>query len=397
MTTRRQFIQISSLASLSLLPRFLKSQQFNQVLKTGTEGRKLIIIQLSGGNDGLNTVVPYRNDVYYRSRPTIGLTKENLLTISDEIALNNALADLKNIYDDGGMCIINGVGYPNPDRSHFRSMDIWQTASNSNEMITTGWIGRYLDSNCPVCDKSSAAIEVDDTLSLALKGEKIKGMAVKDPQRLFNATSDPYFRSMTQLANSPNENLDYLFKTMTETMENAQYIYNQSKIYKSKVDYPNTQLGKDLRTMAELIISGIDTKVFYVSHGSFDTHVNELIQQRRLLKELGEAIAAFVKDLKENDRFNDVMLMTFSEFGRRVSENASQGTDHGTANNIFMIGGGLKKNGLYNKPSDLLNLQEGDLLHDIDFREVYATLLSNWMQVDAGKILLHNFETLSFV
>ncbi|HEY4789118.1 MAG TPA: DUF1501 domain-containing protein, partial [Bacteroidales bacterium] len=347
MTSRRNFIQISSLASLSLLmPRFLKAQHVNSILKNSLEGKKIVIIQLSGGNDGLNTVVPYRNDVYYKARPTIGLRSEKLLALNDEIALNIALDGFKAIYDDGGMCILNGVGYPNPDRSHFRSMDIWQTASDSDDIITTGWVGRYLDANCPVCDKSSMAIEVDDTLSLALKGEKVKGMAVKDPQRLYNSTTDPYFKSMSALADRTNDNLNYLFKTMTETMENAQYIYKQSKIYRSKVEYPNTSLGRDMKTIAELMISGIDTKVFYVSHGSFDTHVNELNQQGRLLKELGDAVSCFVKDLKTNDRFNEVVLMTFSEFGRRVAENASSGTDHGTANNIFIVGGGLKTKGI---------------------------------------------------
>jgi uncharacterized protein (DUF1501 family) len=398
MTTRRQFIQISSLASAALLlPRFLKAQSNISLLDGSIEGRKMIVVQLTGGNDGLNTVVPYCDDVYYRLRPKIGLKTDSLLTINDELAFNKALEGFKNIYDDGGMCILNNVGYPNPDRSHFRSMDIWQTASNSDEVLTNGWIGRYLDAKCPQCDKASMAIEVDDMLSLALKGEKVKGMAVKDPQRLFSSATEPYFKSMAKQRDGNNESLDYLVKTMTETMDNAQYIYQKSKIYKSTVEYPNTTIGKDMKTIGGLIISGIDTKVFYVSHGSFDTHVNEIDQQGRLLRELGDAVAALVKDLKMNNRFNDVMLMTFSEFGRRVAENASGGTDHGTANNVFIMGGALHQKGVYNPAPNLTLLQDGDLTHEIDFRQVYTTLLSNWMGVDGEKILGRRFEPLLFV
>jgi uncharacterized protein (DUF1501 family) len=275
-------------------------------------------------------------------------------------------------------------------------MDIWQTASNSEDVLTNGWIGRYLDASCPKCDKASIAIEVDDTLSLALKGDKVKGMAVRDPQRLFSSAMEPYFKSMAKSETGNNESLDYIVNTMTETIDNAQYIYKQSRIYKSNIEYPNTSIGKDIKTIAELIISGIETKVFYVSHGSFDTHVNEIDQQGRLLHELGDAVAALVKDLKINNRFNDVMLMTFSEFGRRVSENASGGTDHGTASNVFVIGGSLLKNGIYNNAPDLNSLQDGDLKHDIDFRQIYNTLLSNWMGVDGDKILGRKFETLGF-
>jgi len=397
MKTRRQFIQISSLASAALfLPRFLKAQSKISLFNGSIEGRKIIVVQLSGGNDGLNTIVPYRNDVYYRMRPVIGLKPDRLLTINDELAFNNALEGFKNIYDNGGMCILNNVGYPNPDRSHFRSMDIWQTASNSDEVLTNGWIGRYLDANCAQCDKASMAIEVDDMLSLALKGDRVKGMAVKDPQRLFSSSTEPYFKSMSQSKAGTNESLDYLVNIMTETIDNAQYIYQRSKIYKSTIEYPNTSIGKDIKTIAELIISGIDTKIFYISHGSFDTHVNEIDQQGRLLRELGDAVAALVKDLKINNRFNDVMLMTFSEFGRRVAENASGGTDHGTANNVFVVGGSLHQKGIYNKAPDLTFLQDGDLKHDIDFRQVYNTLLTNWMGVNGDKILGRKFETLGF-
>ncbi|HSZ26193.1 MAG TPA: DUF1501 domain-containing protein [Cytophagaceae bacterium] len=398
MVTRRKFIQLSSLASASLLlPNFLYATDKKSLMEKSKEGKKIIMIQLNGGNDGLNTIVPFRNDVYYRERKTIGLKQQDLLTINDDIAFHKSLSGFKELYDNGNICLLNGVGYPNPDRSHFRSMDIWHSASNSNEIVTTGWIGRYLDANCSNGEKASYAIEIDDTLSLAMKGQNVKGLAMKDPQRLFNTTTDPYFTALAQQPHGTNDNIDYLFKTMTETIQNAKYIYNQSKIYKTTLSYPDTALGKDLKMIAELIVSGIDTKIFYASHGSFDTHVNQLNQHAKLLQELGDATNMLVKDLKNNNRFEEVIIVVFSEFGRRVAQNSSGGTDHGTSNNLFVIGSDLKQKGVYNQMPDLTDLQEGDLKHQIDFREVYATLLNNWMDTDAEKILRKKFSNLGFV
>jgi uncharacterized protein (DUF1501 family) len=393
---RKEFLQIGSLASASLMmPKFLKAFEKKALVPPGN--KVMVVLQFSGGNDGLNTVIPVRNDIYYKLRPKLGIEKDKSLQITDEAGLHPELTYFKDLFDEGSLGIMNNVGYPNPDRSHFRSMDIWQSASESNQYVNTGWLGRYLDAQCSGCDKPTQALEIDDVLSLALKGENIKGLALKDPRKLFNSSNERYFQEINATHEHEEETVDYLYKTLSETMSSANYIYEQSRRHPSSQMYPATELGRNLRTISSLILSDINTKVYYVSLGSFDTHVNQENQQKRLFTELNDAINAFVKDLKSNNRFQDVTIMTFSEFGRRVAQNASGGTDHGTANNMFFIGGGLKEKGLLNAMPDLSNLNEGDLKFTVDFKSVYATLLHNWLKADDEKILGNKFEILNFI
>jgi uncharacterized protein (DUF1501 family) len=393
---RRQFLQVGSLATASfMLPKFLKA--FEKPMMVPPGNKVVVVIQFSGGNDGLNTVIPVRNDIYYKERPKLGITKDKSLIITDEVGLNPALEAFKGLYDDGSLGILNNVGYPNPDRSHFRSMDIWHSASASNEYVSTGWVGRYLDAQCKGCDKPTQAMELDDILSLALKGDVNKGLAFKDPQKLYNSSKSQFYKDINTAHQPGEETADYLYKTMSATLSSADYIYQQSKAHPSSESYPATNLGKDLKTIASLIFSDINTKVYYVSLGSFDTHVNQEGQQKRLFTELNDAVKAFTNDLKKNNRFNDVLMMTFSEFGRRVTQNASGGTDHGTANNMFFISGGLKEKGVLNAMPDLSDLTDGDLKHKVDFKNVYATVLNKWLAADDKMILGNKFEYLSFV
>jgi len=393
---RRQFLQLGSLATASfMVPKFLKA--FEKVDRVPPGNKVMVILQLSGGNDGLNTVIPMGNDIYYRERPRLGIEQTKVLRLTDEVGLHPALVGLKELYDDGSLGILNNVGYPNPDRSHFRSMDIWQTGSGSDEYITTGWVGRYLDAQCHGCDKPTYALEIDDVLSLALKGENAKAIAMKDPKRLFGTSNEKFFKDVLKNhKDSSDETVDYLYKTMSETLSSANYIYDQSRAHPSTTDYPKTELGNGLKTIASLIFSEINTKVYYISLGSFDTHVNQQAQQQRLFTELSDAVKSFAKDLRANNRFNDVLMFTFSEFGRRVSQNASGGTDHGTANNMFLIGGALKQKGIINPMPDLADLSEGDLKYKIDFKTVYATVLKNWLDADDTAILGKKYEHLSF-
>ncbi|UYQ93227.1 DUF1501 domain-containing protein [Chitinophaga horti] len=397
---RRRFLQVGSLASASLmLPKFLKAFEKGELVPPGN--KVLVVIQLSGGNDGLNTIIPYRNDIYYRSRPALGIKRDAALGLNDDLGIHPALKGFKALYDEGHLAVLNNVGYPNPDRSHFRSMDIWHTASDSKDYWGSGWLGRYLDAQCKGCDKPTQALEIDDTLSLALKGEQVKGLALTDPTRLFGTSNEKYFKSLLkkqqQHGHDEHDNADYLYKTMAETVSSAAYIQQQHKTFKSTAAYPNSALGKNLKTISELIMTDINTSVYYVSHGSFDTHVGQDGQQKRLFTQLDDAVKVFTDDLKKNNRFQDVVVMTFSEFGRRVAQNASGGTDHGTANNMFLIGGGLKEKGVLNEGPDLTNLQDGDLKYKVDFKSVYATLLGNWLQADDAAILQHKYERLNFV
>lgn len=392
---RKEFIQLGSLATASIMmPKFLKAFEKRNMVPPGN--KVMVVIQLSGGNDGLNTVIPVRNDIYYKERPKLAIAKDKALSLNDETGLNPALTAFKELYDDGSLGIMNNVGYPNPDRSHFRSMDIWHSASASDEYLYTGWLGRYLDAQCAGCDKPTQALEVDDVLSLALKGEHNKGLALKDPKRLFNTSREKYFKDITADHQKGEETVDYLYKTMSETLSSADYIYQQSKLHPSTQVYPQTELGRNLKTIATLIMSDINTKVYYVSLGSFDTHVNQEAQQKRLFTELNDAVSAFTKDMKNNNRFQDVMMMTFSEFGRRVSQNASAGTDHGTANNMFFMSGGLKEKGVLNALPNLSDLNEGDLKHHVDFKDVYATVLNKWLGADDKAILGKQYNHLKF-
>ena len=396
---RREFLQVGSLATASfMVPKFLKAFEGGTALVP--PGNKVVVVlQLSGGNDGVNTVIPVRNDIYYRSRPRLGIQRTAALTLTDEVGLHPALTSFADAFNDGSLGILNNVGYPNPDRSHFRSMDIWHTASKSSEYLSSGWIGRYLDAQCSGCDKPTQALEIDDVLSLALKGVNENGLALKDPKRLYGTSNERFFKDIaaSHADHHDEQPVEYLYKTMTNTLSSADYIFKQSKLHPSTGEYPNSELGKNLKTIASLIFSDINTKVYYVSLGSFDTHINQEAQQGRLFKEMNDAVGAFVKDLKAAGRFNDVLFFTFSEFGRRVSQNASGGTDHGTANNMFLLSGGLKEKGVLNALPDLSDLDEGDLKYKIDFKNVYATVLNKWLNSDDQKILGNNYEKLKFI
>ncbi|MDG1394686.1 MAG: DUF1501 domain-containing protein [Flavobacteriaceae bacterium] len=394
---RRDFLVKSSLASsMVFVPSFMKA--FENLDPALLGYKKLVVIQLSGGNDGLNTIIPYRNDLYYSNRPGISIPKNKLIDIDGELGLNENLAPLKSLYDKGYLSIINNVGYPNPSRSHFRSTDIWHTASSASTYLDSGWMGRYIDQ---YGKKPYSGIEVDDSLSLILKGNTINGVATKDAKKMFNNAKTPFFSKVLETqteAHLSEHNLGYLYKTMVGAKSSAMYIYETSKTTTSTQSYPNNPFAKQLKTTAEFINSKLDTKVYYVSMGGFDTHANQANRHARLLKTYSEAMEVFVKDLEASDSFKDTLILTFSEFGRRVQQNAAGGTDHGAANNLFVIGKNLKKPGIYNDSPDLSNLDKnGDLHYTIDFRSVYATLLDQWLGASHSKVLGNSFNTLNFI
>lgn len=394
---RRNFLKQSTLASsLVLVPSFVKA--FETVAKESLGFKKLVIVQLSGGNDGLNTIVPFTNDLYYKNRPNLFIPKKDLIKATDHLGFHKSLAPLKNLYDQGYLTILNNVGYPNPNRSHFRSTDIWQTASDANEYLSSGWLGRYID----IYGKMPySGIELDDSLSLILKGETMNGIATKNPKILFGNTQTPYFKKLLNKQSETHlseHNLGYLYKTMIEASSSAKYIYETSTTFESTFTYPKNPFGEQLKTTAEFINSHLESKVYYVSMGGFDTHANQANKQSSLLKTYSESMEVFIKDLKQNDTFKDTLILTFSEFGRRVKQNAAGGTDHGAANNVFILGQNLKTKGFYNESPDLENLDaNGDIVHSIDFRSIYATILDQWLRVNDTKILNKTFSKLDFI
>ena len=397
-TSRRSFLKQSSLiaAGTALAPYFINgmTSPFHDF-----SGKRLVIIQLSGGNDGLNTVVPYGNDIYYRERPQIAIQPDQVLKLNDELGFHPALTGLRSLYDEGLLGIINSVGYPNPDRSHFRSMDIWHTGSNSEENWTTGWLGRYLDHACEQCEAPYQAIEVDDSLSLAMKGKRSKGMAMSAPDRLTNNIKGTHAEALAKMHGDKkhdNHQLGYLYKTMVETVNSADYISEKIKKYRSRANYPQNPFAANLKTIAELIGSGMETSVYYASMTGFDTHARQTVTQQRLLRQYSDSVSVFVRDLKESGELKNTVILTFSEFGRRVGQNASGGTDHGTANNLFVMGGSTKP-GFFNQAPQLIDLDNGDLKFEIDFRRIYATLLDDWLGASSKAVLQRDFKSLNFI
>ncbi|MGB1217425.1 MAG: DUF1501 domain-containing protein [Saprospiraceae bacterium] len=394
---RRDFIKNAGLASTALMiPSFLRSSSFSNLLSSRS-GKTLVVIQLSGGNDGLNTIIPFEDDLYYNARPSLGIPKNEVVKLTDFQGFNPALSALRNIYDNGEISIVNSVGYPNPDRSHFRSMDIWHTASDSSEYLSTGWLGRYLDSECQSC-KAYHALEMDDTLSLSLKGINTSGFAMSNPDRLKRATKNPFLKKVAEHNHDhDHEEVAYLYKTMIDTQSSADYLFEKSKVHQSKIEYPQTPFAKDLKQVAELMTADTDVKIYYVTLSGFDTHAGQKNTQNRLFKQYAEGVDAFVKDLKRNGLFDDTLLMTFSEFGRRVKQNAGGGTDHGTANNLFLMGGKLKKAGIYNDAPNLSDLDKGDLKYQVDFRNIYSNILTDWLDANPKQVLGQHFDSLRLI
>lgn len=396
---RRDFIKSSSLVAAGtwMVPYFLQTQGPN----VGSfHGKRLIVIQLSGGNDGLNTIVPFENDLYYHARPQLSIRKGDVLKVSDQLGLNPALKALRPLFDDGLISVVNGVGYPNPDRSHFRSMDIWQTGSNSNEYWQTGWLGRYLDQECQNCDSLHKAIELNNSLDLAMKGQDVKGLAMSNPGQMIRDTNSGYNRKLAEMAaehQHEHESVGYLYKTLVESVNSADYLKQHLSLRRqNRGSNPQSQFSNHLKTVVQMINSGLETSVYYTQLGGFDTHAGQQNRQSILLQVYAEGVKYLVDELKASGQLSNTLILTFSEFGRRVAQNASQGTDHGTANNLFLIGEKVNA-GFFNDIPSLKELDDGDLKYTVDFRNIYATILDNWLGVNSKEILKREFSSLNLL
>ena len=426
--TRREFLRTGLLGgSLSwTLPAFLSrtmqtlhAQADGALIQgvTGRDGNILVVLQLAGGNDGLNTVIPIGNDEYRKARPTLGLTDSSILRIDPATGLHPSLSGLASAYQDGHLAIVQGVGYPNPNRSHFRSTEIWATAVDSDKSSTTGWIGRYFDNACSGCDASvgiATASQLPQSFAAATpkgvlyqggggtkkKTSKKKGSNLSD--------SDASMMSMDEddagdaggsigMLNGPGNlgkmsALDFLERTEMDAKVSQQEIANASAKAKNTVPFPGSRLGQNFAMVSRLIAGGMPTRIYYLSLGGFDTHTQQTDAHARLLKEMGDAVSAFLADLKAQGNLGRVTLMTFSEFGRRVKENASGGTDHGAAAPLFLAGGGVKAGLLGQMPSLApKDLFDGDVKYNTDFRSVYATVLEKHLGVKSEPILKKSF------
>jgi uncharacterized protein (DUF1501 family) len=436
--TRREFLRTSLLGgALSwTVPTFLahtfsalqtEAENSTTQIATGKDSPILIIVQMAGGNDGLNTVVPFTNDHYFRARPRLAHKPGAVLKLNAEIGLHPGLAGFQSLFDEGNLAIVQGVGYPNPNRSHFRSTEIWQTASDENKVEKYGWLGRYFDNCCAGADPT-VGICIGRQTPQAFTAKNPAGISLENPDnyRLVGVDPsdgmDPAEQSLREVnrpemdQNGSQENsggsisalpgrvvtgrsvLDYIDRTALDAQVSSEEIRQVSNKVKNRATYPVSPLGNGMKLIARLIGGGLSTRIFYVSQGGYDTHTNQTTPQARLLQELGDSVKAFVEDMKAQGNFERVLLMTFSEFGRRVSENASGGTDHGAAAPMFIAGHKLKA-GLLGKypslaPQDLFG---GDLKYNVDFRSVYATVLEKWLKVKSEQILGRTFAPLDMV
>lgn len=405
LTTRREFLRRSGsglglIALGSVAPAFLTRSALASVPEPGRDRSILVLIQLAGGNDGLNTVVPFQDDNYHRLRPTLALEKADIHRLTDNLALHPACGPMAELHREGLLSIVQNVGYPNPNRSHFRSMEIWETASGSNEFLTTGWAGRFFDNCCqgmpeePGSDPLGVSIG-NDLPDVFLSSEDHNIFSLNENSRRA-ASGNKTLLDAYAHAEAPDGNAGYLQHTFMNALVTEQRLHQRLRDYRPAAAYPDTGLANKLRTVAGLIAAGLQTRVFFVSHGGFDTHAGQLNRHQQLLAELAGAMHAFQSDLRANKLDQQVLTMTFSEFGRRPSENASAGTDHGTAAPLFIMGSNLKGPIVGQAPD--LNLRPNqDLTFSTDFRSVYATVLERWFQADSSTVLGEKFQPLPFI
>jgi uncharacterized protein (DUF1501 family) len=365
----------------------------------GGGNRTLVLINLQGGNDGLNCIVPHGNPDYYRVRPSLAIAQNQVLAIDAQMGFNPNMTALKALYDKGSVAVVQCVGYPDPDHSHFRSTEIWQTAAPT-KYEHTGWLGRYLDAaNLPDANlfNGVALSQVLPEVMIASKtdvpaipSERGYGL-ISDRNAASRATYSQVVRDARLPFQSPY--LSHVMEIEDHSQRGSEELPKLIAGYKPAGAYPATALGRSLSLAAQIVGSKLGTKVIYVQHGSFDTHVSQVQTQNRLLGEFSDAIAAFYADLSAHGNDGNVLTMTFSEFGRRIEENGSRGTDHGEASPLFLVGGNVK-GGLYGTPPDLSKTSMGNVAFTTDFRSVYATVLERWLGKPSQKILSGSFDTL---
>ena len=444
--TRREFLRLTVLGSaLSwTVPAFLadtfaalQSQAADSAtqITTGRDSTILVVLQMAGGNDGINTVVPYSNDFYHQARPKIGLSAQQVLKLNDDIGLHGSLGGFKHLYDAGNLAVIQGVGYPNPNRSHFRSTEIWQTASDSDRIEKYGWLGRYFDNACAGSDPV-VGVTIGSQLPEAFFAKRPKGICFNNPQDYRfvanGAGTEESYKKLNELEmSSPlpdgetntldnsgdmlnsggsiaslpagmpmtgGRAVDFITRTALDAQMSSDEIRGIAARVQNQAVYPNSPLANSLKLVAKLIGGGLPTRIYYVSQGGYDTHTNQINTQQRLFQDLGDSTKAFVDDMKAQGNMQRVLVMTFSEFGRRVAENANGGTDHGAAAPMFIVGNKVTAGLLGQYPSLApQDLFEGDVKYNVDFRSVYAGVLESWLKTKSAPILGRQFSPFQVV
>jgi uncharacterized protein (DUF1501 family) len=401
---RRDFLK-SSLAGAGLIAWGLNAPGFLHRTaaaapasdKAGAKDTILVVIELTGGNDGLNTVIPFKDPEYAKLRPTLRQPEAQIKKINDQLGLHPSMAGLAELLQDNALCVAQGVGYPNPNQSHFRSMDIWQTASLKEE-VSEGWLGRALKG---VPGFPSFHLKNNNEPSpLALDGAPVRVPSIKtlaEFQLQVAAASGADKKEQREIIESAVQSkggpglLDFVQRTASNTYASSRRLQEIGKNYQPKATYPDTPLAGRLKLAAQLIDAGLGARLFYVAHGNFDTHATQAPAHTNLLGQLSGAVTAFFKDVAARGHRDRVLVMTFSEFGRRAKENGSKGTDHGSAAPMLLVGGKVKAGPVGEHPS-LAKLEMGNLKHHTDFRQVYAAILDKWLGVSSKDVLGAEFK-----
>lgn len=368
---RRDFLLAGSASAAFTL---LAPQVFAQARAAGWRAdRTLVLIELAGGNDGLNTVVPYADPAYQRLRPGIAIKRESIVQLDEKLGLHPSLAPLADAWKAGELAIVQGVGYENPNRSHFRSIDIWDTASGSNRFLTEGWVTRVIGSSRRAAERLADAVVLGGGTG-PVTGTGLRAVSMPDPQRFLRQAEGMQAAEARPL----NPALAHLVKVQREVQDTAKELREVlARAPEVRGEFPNGPFAQQMRVAARLINAKAVVPVVKLALGGFDTHANQPGQHGNLLRQLGESLAAFRKALTEAGRWNDVLVMTYSEFGRRAAQNGSNGTDHGTAAPHFILGAKVK-GGLHGPAPNLADLANGDLKHAIDYRSLYATAAQTW-------------------
>ncbi|QDV47717.1 hypothetical protein Enr13x_76280 [Stieleria neptunia] len=402
-TNRRRFLYTSGGGGLAIgigssLPScFLHAAES----ATGDEDRILVVVQLSGGNDGLNTVIPYADDAYRAARATLAVPRSEVLAIDDDLGFHPSLRGIKDLLDDGQVAVVQGVGYENPNRSHFESMDIWHSCVRKDQSRTDGWIGRALEQFTAADGGDVPALHLGEQQQpFALASETIRVPTVKQLEAFqLRGADSPALRRLLNGPPTPaadqagGDLLGFLQSSTQGAISASQRVTAAAEGYQTDIKYPQSRLADQLRLVAQLISAEMTTRVYYLQLDGFDTHAQQGDTHAILLRQWSDAVAAFLRDMKAHGHTDRVCVMTFSEFGRRVAENASAGTDHGAAGPMFLCGGGLNA-GLIGTAPRLDDLQQGDLKHSVDFRSVYASVLKDWLGTDPDRVLRGHYETL---
>lgn len=412
---RRDFVKTLAVsgagAALSLNSMPIKALGFNSVLSKILNpfietDKVLVVIQLMGGNDGLNTIIPYQDSNYYTRRPTIGIPSGSVLSLPNTtMGLHPAMTDLKNLFVDQKLAIVQNVGYASPNFSHFRATDIWHTASNSNQYFTTGWLGRYLKEEYPnypnTLPPDPMAIQIGLSASLSLLSQVgDMSLTFQDPNQFYQLVQGPNYNGYEKVKTLAGPELDFTRRIAADSIQYANRVKQASDNGQNLTAYPtNNSLADQLKIVARLIDGGLQTRLYVVTISGFDTHTQQLTAHNTLWSRVNAAINAFYTDLFLNNVSGRVIGMTLSEFGRRVAENGSSGTDHGTAAPMILFGD-LVNGGVYGNNPDLVNLNNGNLIHQYDYRQVYASVLKQLFAAtdpELLNILYQSFSTLPLI